>query len=316
MEGGHGAVHGWPPRAPGSHRPPAPAASRPCAGRECLSRHRRARLCAFQQTGLRTSFICDGVNVLGSSANCRTQRALITHVTIGSRFLIAETLSLIQGLSIQNREIAHEQTASRGWHCRYFGDGPCHGAGAEKRKHHAGYGYVHPRQVRRDCVRYARHARHGQRRQRSRHAFLDMGPHMKMTTLRDLKPGDQEKADQVLEAARSSAEKYKDYRAALADGYKIFLPNLPQKQYHFTNYWYGFEAGTHFNPDHPTSLIYEKHGDDYKLIGVMYTAPKNSNEDELNSRIPLSIAQWHAHINMCMPPDDRKKELWGANAKF
>ena len=95
-----------------------------------------------------------------------------------------------------------------------------------------------------------------------------------LSTLRDLKPGDQEKADQVLEAARSSAEKYKDYRAALADGYKIFLPNLPQKQYHFTNYWYGFEAGMRFNPDHPTSLLYEKTGDDYKLIGVMYTAPK------------------------------------------
>ena len=124
------------------------------------------------------------------------------------------------------------------------------------------------------------------------HRHMDMGPHMKMTTLRDLKPGDQEKADQVLEAARSSAEKYKDYRAALADGYKIFLPNLPQKQYHFTNYWYGFEAGMRFNPEHPTSLLYEKTGDEYKLIGVMYTAPKNANWNELDKRIPLSIAQW------------------------
>ncbi len=60
------------------------------------------------------------------------------------------------------------------------------------------------------------------------HRHMDMGPHMKMTTLRDLKPGDQEKADQVLEAARSSAEKYKDYRAALADGYKIFLPSAAE----------------------------------------------------------------------------------------
>src|SRR2546428_11585804 len=94
------------------------------------------------------------------------------------------------------------------------------------------------------------------------HRHMDRGPHRKMTTRRDLKPGDQEKADQVLEAARSSAEKYKDYRAAVADGYKIFLPNLPQKQYHFTNYWYGFEAGMRFNPEHPTSLLYEKNGDE------------------------------------------------------
>ena len=58
---------------------------------------------------------------------------------------------------------------------------------------------------------------------------MDMGPHMKMTTLRDLKPGDQEKADQVVAAARTAAEKYTDYKVALADGFKIFLPNLPQK---------------------------------------------------------------------------------------
>jgi predicted secreted protein len=145
---------------------------------------------------------------------------------------------------------------------------------------------------------------------------MDMGPHMKMTALRDPKPGDEEKAAQVVEAARKAADKYKDYRAALADGYKIFLPNLPQKQYHFTNYWYGFEAGMHFNPEHPTSLLYEKNGDDYKLIGVMYTARKTATEDELNTRIPLSVAQWHAHINMCVPPDDQKRDMWGPHPKF
>jgi hypothetical protein len=145
---------------------------------------------------------------------------------------------------------------------------------------------------------------------------LDMGPHMKMTTLRDPVPGDEEKANQVVKAARKVAEQYKDYKTALADGYKIFLPNLPQKQYHFTNYRYAFEAALQFTPEHPTSLLYEKHGDDYKLIGVMYTAPKNLTWNQLDQRIPLSIAQWHAHINMCVPPDDRKKEMWGPHARF
>jgi hypothetical protein len=145
---------------------------------------------------------------------------------------------------------------------------------------------------------------------------MDMGPHMKMTTLRDLKPGDQEKADEVVTAARKAAEKYIDYKVALADGYRIFLPNVPQKQYHFTNYRYAFEAAIQFNPEHPTSLLYRKNGDEYKLIGVMYTAPKNSNWNDLDQRIPLSIAQWHAHINLCMPPADKKSEAWGPNAKF
>ena len=145
---------------------------------------------------------------------------------------------------------------------------------------------------------------------------MDMGPHMKMTTLRDLKPGDQEKADQVVAAARQAAEKYTDYKVALADGYKIFLPNLPQKQYHFTNYRYAFEAAIQFNPDHPTSLLYEKTGDGYKLIGVMYTTPKSSNWNDLDQRIPLSVAQWHAHINLCLPPADRRSEAWGPHPKF
>jgi len=145
---------------------------------------------------------------------------------------------------------------------------------------------------------------------------MDMGPHMKMTALRPAQAGDEKRANQVVEAARKVAEKYKDYHTALKDGYQIFLPDLPQKQYHFTNYRYGFEAAFSFNPEHPTSLLYQKEGDDYKLIGVMYTAPRRFTEDDLNERIPLSIAQWHEHVNFCAPPADRKKELFGPKAKF
>lgn len=145
---------------------------------------------------------------------------------------------------------------------------------------------------------------------------MDMGPHMKMTSLRPLQKGDQEKADAIVQAARAVAEKYKDYKVALAAGYKIFLPNRPQKQYHFTNYWNAFRARDHFDPSHPTSLLYEKHDNDYKLIGVMYTAKKDASEDALNSRIPLSIAQWHAHVNLCLPPGDKRQEAIQPNAKF
>lgn len=108
---------------------------------------------------------------------------------------------------------------------------------------------------------------------RSMEGHMDMGPHMKMTELRAAKPGDAERAERVVEEARKAAEKYTDYHVALADGFHIFLPNLPQKIYHFTSRSYAIEAQFHFNAEHPTSLLYEKHGDDYKLVGVMYTAP-------------------------------------------
>lgn len=145
---------------------------------------------------------------------------------------------------------------------------------------------------------------------------MEMGPHMHMTRLREIRPGDQERADQVVAAARKVAEKYLDYHAALADGFKIFLPNVPQKQYHFTNYHYAFEAALWFSPEHPTSLLYEKTGDTYKLIGVMYTAPKRATPDELDKRIPLSIAQWHAHVNLCLPPEGHNAEMLGLHPRF
>lgn len=145
---------------------------------------------------------------------------------------------------------------------------------------------------------------------------VDMGPHMKMTDLRVLKPGDQQKADAVAQAARRAAEKYADFRVALADGFEIFMPNVPQKQYHFTNYRYAFEAALSFNPDHPTSLLYEKNGDNYKIIGVMYTAPKRFTEDQLDERIPLSIAQWHAHVNLCMAPIGMRGAAFSPDPKF
>jgi len=145
---------------------------------------------------------------------------------------------------------------------------------------------------------------------------MDMGPHMKMTPMRALQSGDQEKADQVVQGARRAAEKYSDYKVALADGFKIFMPDRPQKQYHFTNYQYAFEAARHLNPDHPTSLLYEKNGDGYKLIGVMYTARKTATQEDLDARIPLSIAQWHAHVNLCIPPPEKRQEAWGPHSQF
>ncbi|MFY9802627.1 MAG: hypothetical protein WA211_04545 [Candidatus Acidiferrales bacterium] len=128
---------------------------------------------------------------------------------------------------------------------------------------------------------------------------MDMGAHMFMTDLRPANPADEKRAAEVLAQLRPAIEKYKDYRVALADGFKIFLPNVPQKHYHFTNYAYAIEAAFEFNPAHPTSLLYKKTSDGYELEGAMYTARRNATLDDLNARIPLSVARWHKHVNFC-----------------
>ncbi len=150
--------------------------------------------------------------------------------------------------------------------------------------------------------------------------MLDMEPmrgHMHMTSLRPPMAGDQQKAAAVATAARTAMAPYQDYRKALADGYEIFLPNVPQPQYHFTKYEYGLAARSSFDPLKPTSLLYTKTADGgYKLIGAMYTDRVDASEDELNERIPLSIARWHQHINFCKAPPDQKAAYFGPDAKF
>jgi hypothetical protein len=133
----------------------------------------------------------------------------------------------------------------------------------------------------------------------------DPGPHMRMTSLRPETPEDLQRAGQIVETLRPAIEKYKDYRVALADGYKIFLPNLPQPEYHFTNYWNGFLEAFTWDPARPTSLLYKKTADGYQLVGAMYTMPKRTTDSELDARIPLSVARWHLHTNLCLPQKDQ-----------
>jgi hypothetical protein len=136
-------------------------------------------------------------------------------------------------------------------------------------------------------------------------------PHMHMTKPRPANADDQRRADEIVEQLRAGIEKYKDYHAALNDGYRIFLPNVPQPEYHFTNYENGFLEGFAFDPARPTSLLYKKTASGYELVGAMYTMPKWASEEQLNERVPLSVATWHQHTNLCMPPKgDRRHADW------
>jgi hypothetical protein len=133
-----------------------------------------------------------------------------------------------------------------------------------------------------------------------------MGPHMYMTAPRPATPQDWAKADEIAQQLREAIEKYKDYHVALAEGFRIFMPNLPQKEYHFTSYQNAFVESFTFDPARPTSLLYKKTKNGYDLIGAMYTMPKRVTEDQLNARVPLSVAQWHLHVKLCMPPKQQR----------
>jgi hypothetical protein len=133
------------------------------------------------------------------------------------------------------------------------------------------------------------------------HGHHSPDPHMKLSPTRPATAADRARADALVTTLRRVLEPYRDSTRAERDGYRPFLPQLPLPQYHFTNWKYGFIGAFAFDPERPTSLLYRRTDGKYVLTGAMYTAPARATADELDARVPLSIARWHAHVNICLP---------------
>ena len=130
-----------------------------------------------------------------------------------------------------------------------------------------------------------------------------MDPHMLLTSMPPATSADSARARTRIRQLHEALEPYRDYEAALRDGYRPFLENLPQPELHVTHYGYARRAVLgEFDPTKPTSLLYERHGGEYELVGVMYTAGAHAGLEELDERVPLGLAQWHMHVNICLPP--------------
>jgi hypothetical protein len=129
------------------------------------------------------------------------------------------------------------------------------------------------------------------------------GPHMKWTALRPANADDVKRAEQIVHTLRDALAKYKDYRVAMDEGFAPLHPERKPLHYHFVNKQHRFMARLRFDPAQPSALLYKKTENGYELEGAMYTAPKGMSEVQLNERVPLGAAQWHAHVNICFPPE-------------
>jgi hypothetical protein len=136
-----------------------------------------------------------------------------------------------------------------------------------------------------------------------------MARHMAYSSPRPLTAADSAHAAQVISELRQAIARYQDVKVAEADGYKMFAPQIKnQPQYHFTKGWNAFRNQWGFDAARPTSLLYKKDAaGQFHLIGAMYTASRRTSEDELNDRIPLSVARWHRHVNWCIPRSHAKQ---------
>jgi hypothetical protein len=131
---------------------------------------------------------------------------------------------------------------------------------------------------------------------------LDANSHVYTTEPRTDAAGDAQRAQEILDILRHSMAKYKDYRTAITDGYEPFMPKADQRLYWFINGRNAYFSAYEFNPGHPTSLLYKKSKGGYELEGAVFTAPKSATEAQLNDRVPLSIARWFEHVNLCVAP--------------
>ena len=133
---------------------------------------------------------------------------------------------------------------------------------------------------------------------------MPAGRHLTLTPRWSEQPGDRARADSLVAVARAALAQFEDVAAAEAAGYRMFAPAVKhQKVYHYANRMNAFKARRTFDPAAPSALLYEPQPDGtLKLIGAMYTAPPDMPLEELNQRIPLSIAQWHQHTSICLPP--------------
>jgi hypothetical protein len=134
-------------------------------------------------------------------------------------------------------------------------------------------------------------------------AHMHLDEHMRMTDTRPASPDDIARARNLLDAMRHSLKRYHNYRVALAQGMRIFLPSIPQDVYHFVDYpETGEEYQGRFDPARPGSLLYTRDaGGEYTLVGAMYSAAPDATPEQLDAMVPLSVARWHAHTNICLP---------------
>jgi hypothetical protein len=143
--------------------------------------------------------------------------------------------------------------------------------------------------------------------------------HMRATPAWPEAPGDQLRADSIVAIARVATGKYRDVHAAEADGYRAFAADVPgQRVIHYTRLTSAVKARFTFDAAAPSSLLYRRGTTgEMRLVGVMYTAPADATEAEMNQRVPLSIARWHLHTNICLPPSGTGRDsLATVGARF
>ncbi|MBA3319695.1 MAG: hypothetical protein H0T50_16610, partial [Gemmatimonadales bacterium] len=110
----------------------------------------------------------------------------------------------------------------------------------------------------------------------------------------------------MVQRLREAIAPYADVEAAAAAGYRVHpgMEMQPGKALvHLGNPKLKHDQDPAFDPSRPQALLYRPApGGELTLAGAMFTAPGSASSEELDARVPLSVARWHQHVNICLAP--------------
>lgn len=142
----------------------------------------------------------------------------------------------------------------------------------------------------------------------------DTSSHMRMGPTRPATPADSARAAAVVAAARASLSQYGDVKLAERDGYYRNMPFLEDQPIYHYNSAHNAKAAERgeFDPAKPVSLLYKKNDrGQLTLIGAMYGTSESAPPDSLDALLPISMAHWHQHVNLCYPGPPLSRGLSG-----
>jgi len=129
--------------------------------------------------------------------------------------------------------------------------------------------------------------------------------HMSFTPARPPNSADSAKALAVVHTLRSAISRYPTLAAAESAGYRSRLPQAMQQRRRILHVARAKSRdGTgDFDPASPPALLYRRdERGRFLLAGAMFVAPEGATEDDLDAGIPLSVARWHRHLDVCRGP--------------
>src|SRR3954462_2236704 len=138
---------------------------------------------------------------------------------------------------------------------------------------------------------------------------------MRMGPTRTATVADSVRAAAVVATARAALSQYVDVKLAERDGYYRNMPWLEdQPIYHYNSAHNADAAGRgQFDPSKPVSLLYKKNDrGQLSLVGAMYATSASAAPDSLDALLPISMAHWHQHVNLCYPSPALSHSLSGS----